>query len=132
MIRPNEFFVDNLWRWKCGLQEVENRDRFKRGSVKDIEQIRDSHFPKEWNELLELADNRIFQGAFRYGPISGYLKIEESLSDEIQKRISFYEDTGNLEHIIDAFNFIRIEYYKATNQGRRLKPIDDGPHYNKI
>ena len=132
MVRLNEFFADNLWRWKCGLPEVDKRDRFKMGELKDINDIRDSHFPEEWDEIHELSDNRILQGAFRYGPISGYLKVKESLSGEIQKRLDLYKESGNLEHLVDLYNWIRIEYYKAKNQGRTLIAIDDGHHYKKI
>lgn len=131
MIRINEFFCDNLWRWKCGMQEISDHDKFKRGEVKDLEQIRKTHFPKEWNEIHTLADNRILQGSFRYGPISEYLNIENSLSGEIQKRLDLYKQSLNLEHLVDIYNWTRIEYFKAKNQGSKLTPIDDGHHFRK-
>lgn len=136
MIRINEFFCDNLWRnltnytQGTNYQEIEYRDRDKlpynsQSSIYD-------ELPVEFDEILKAADLRMHQGKFRYGNIKRQNLVNYDTVKECIKRIGKYQTDGNLEHIVDAFNMLRIEFYKGKISGKQLIPIDDGEHAKEI
>lgn len=129
-IRNNKFYADNLWRWKCGIPEKSSLDKFKFGEYKDF----DLTFikPKEFDEILELADNRMRQGTFRYGDINRQNIDNYNVVFEIHKRTELYKESKNLDYLIDTLNMVRIEYMKAKKSGKKLIPIDDGYHTKEI
>lgn len=131
-IRLNEFFCDNLWRWKCGLPEIDynKRDKLKFGSQKDTF----DNLPDEFTEIIRYADNRMHQGKFRYGKIKRQNLGNYDTAIECIKRIQKYilEGRNNLEYIVDALNMCRIEYYKGRLLGEQIIPIDDGEHAEEI
>ena len=77
---------------------------------------------------MMLADNRMHQGMFRYGPILKQPLNKYDAVEEIYKRTDIYKETKNLEYLVDLFNMVRIEYYKAKKRGQKLTMIDDGHH----
>lgn len=131
-IRLNEFFCDNLWRWKCGLSEKDynKRDKLTPGSVTSIKE----DLPDEFEEILQAANVRMDMGRFRYGPIKRQSLENYDVAKECIKRIQRYIDGNreNLEHLVDAFNMCRIEFYKGKKAGKKIISIDDGEHAEEI
>lgn len=103
-------------------------------------------------ELIGYADRRMIQGDVRYGPIIRQDLSQYDTSGEYHKRITRYYKEGLLEYIIDAYNMIRIEYFKnkdipitkellfcdlnqyVKGRGQLLKEVvsvDDGIHVKK-
>lgn len=131
-IRINEFFMDNAWKWKCNLPEIDYDKRDKLAPKSQISEFDD--LPEEFNEILKAADNRMHQGKFRYGPIkrqnlSNYDTVKECIR-RMQRYID--GDRQNLELVVDAFNMCRIEFYKGKLAGKTIQSVDDGEHAQEI
>jgi hypothetical protein len=125
-----QFFLSNLWRWKCNLLEIEEEfhDANSYGSVPDIEQIKES----QYNSLfVKLMNNRMVMGFFRYG--NKYTrKTYYHYINAAKRRIVKYEETGNLECLIDAANILRMEFDTPQNPKAYFKAEDDGEHSQNI
>ena len=117
-------FLDNLWRWKCGLSEKDDTPI----RVPDYDILNQTQYPEEFKEIHKLAHNRMIMGAFRYGDINRQDLDNYDVASNIIIRAQRYIDDGNLEHLVDAYNMVRIEYMKARRAGKQLIAIDDGEH----
>lgn len=98
--------------------------------------------------LIKPADDRMLQGDYRYGYIYRQNLSKYNTNKEFYRRLDIAYKTSNLEYLVDAYNMIRIEYYKykkfelvqflikklcaAYNQSLRenwkLISVDDGIH----
>lgn len=68
-------------------------------------------------------------GYFRYGPMGkkpGYDNI-----GSVKKRIELYEQTGNLEHLVDIANLAMVEFVEGQHPNRHFSASDDGIHVEK-
>jgi hypothetical protein len=117
-------FLDNLWRWKCELPEKDDKPE----RVADYDTLNRTQYPEEFKEIHQLAHNRMIMGAFRYGDINRQDLDNYDVAPNIIIRTQRYIDDGNLEHLVDAYNMVRIEYFKARRAGKQLISIDDGEH----
>jgi hypothetical protein len=94
----------------------------------DINVLRGS----EWSEEYEkLRRNRMVMGAFRYGPIKNQEMEAYDYIRDCRRRLRLYEETLNLEHLVDCGNLLMLEYIKGKKDGLELIPIDDGTHNKK-
>ena len=78
-------------------------------------------------ELEQLAANRIAMSHFKYGDVNDMSWDNEDPPSIIIKHIKEYEKDGNLEHIADALNFIKIEWFlmhKAPREGVHFTATD--------
>lgn len=132
MIRINEIFYDNLWRdltnYMQGTNYPQIEDKLPFGSQGSVY----DDLPEEFNEILKAADMRMHQGKFRYGKIKRQNLSNYDTVEECKRRLDRYLKDNNLEHLVDAFNMIRIEFYKGKLQGKEIIPIDDGEHAKEI
>lgn len=125
------FFI-NAWRWKEDLrinhefEEIEEyHDANLKGTVPDIDDIKQSQFKSLFTKLM---DNRMVMGFFRYGNRFRKLDNEYHLRS-VYKRIEIYKLTGNLEALVDAGNFLRMEFDRPLYRNDAyFKSIDDGEH----
>ena len=109
-------FMNNLWRWKCGLSEVENEN------YDDLDK-------SEWSyEFERLMRNRLILGAFRYGKIGAKNKPKYDRIADMEKRIYLYRRTGNTEYLVDIANLSLVEFVEGEHKTKHFKPIDDGDH----
>jgi hypothetical protein len=67
------------------------------------------------NYLVTLADNRMMMGDYRYGVITRQNLDNYDTEQEFFRRLKVAKETQNLEYIVDAYNMLRIEYYKKKN-----------------
>lgn len=107
----NRFFLDNLWRWKCGIPEVELNGKV----CDDIKELFMTQWSKEFESLMR---NRLIQGGLRYGlmhdkPDFAYIKYAI-------KRLQEYDRTGNQECLIDASNLSLLEFVERTHPKAHL------------
>ena len=94
-------------------------------SLPSIEELKES----EWSEEYEqLRHNRMVMGAFRYGQIKYQPLGKFDHSKEAKRRIDLYDQTHNLEHLLDAGNIIMLGFIEAKKLGHHLFSIDDGTH----
>ena len=118
----NKLFRENLWRWKCGLDE----DKLTPiPSLKDIEE-------SQWNpKFEELRKNRMILGFFRYGKILGNKKKFANVDSAIL-RLKKYQETGNSEFLVDAANLCMIEFAQENHPNFHFDSVDDGEHTKQI
>lgn len=67
------------------------------------------------NYIVNLADNRMQMGDYRYGHITRQNLNNYDTKKEFFRRLNIAKETKNLEYIVDAYNMLRIEYYKKKN-----------------
>jgi len=117
-----EYFLYNLWLWKCGLPEED----FRRPPLDDLQQT-------EWSPQFEqLMRNRLIQGAIRYGRM-GHGSIPKGKNiyhraESIRRRIDRFEKTGNGEYLVDIANIALLMFEERYHPDFYFKSIDDGIH----
>ena len=121
-----QFFLSNLWRWKCNLPEIEEEfhDANSYGSVPNIEQIKDLQYKSLFTKLM---NNRMIIGFFRYGNKNTRKSYYDYISSA-KRRIVKYEETGNLECLVDAANILRMEFDTPQHPNAHFRAEDDGEH----
>lgn len=96
----------------------------------NIEALYDSEWSSEFEQLMR---NRLVMGALRYGRIRkhgggkrGYNRLAGA-----RKRLSQYEQTGNLECLVDAANMLLLEYVEGDHPNRHMDAIH-GDHCHHL
>ena len=114
-----ELFLKNLWRWKCGLPELDEPERI---SISDLS-------ISEWSvDFEQLMRNRLILGAVRYGKINLPGKPIYNRVASIQKRLVKYSETGNKEFLVDIANLCLLEFVECRHPKAHFDSIDDGEH----
>lgn len=124
----NRHFIDNLWRWKCGLPEEEE---------KSFEPIDIYKLAKEQmsSRFIDLMTNRMILGTLRYGRWQDNKKngTKYDRVGSIRKRLQLFEETGNSEYLVDIANFAMIEFEISDHPNLHFSPKDDdGEHVQKL
>ena len=115
-----QFFLKNLWHWKCGVPEIEPKKE-----IHNYQALQKS----EWSCRFEnLMRNRLVLGAMRYGKLNAPGKPEYDRIESAHNRLKQYEKTGNIEHLVDVANMMLLEFEEGIHPNRHFKPIDDGIH----
>lgn len=104
------FFLDNAWRRSAGLPEVELNSKVK---VEDTFKRFDERFIRKMRK-------RIGMGFFRYGDSKSYNYLEG-----IKKKLARYEETKNLEFLVDVANYAMLEFNDPILEGTYFEAIDD-------
>lgn len=65
------------------------------------------------SEIVTLADNRMKMGDYRYGFIIRQDLDKYDTIKEFHNRSTIAYKTENLEYVVDAYNMMRIQYYKS-------------------
>ncbi len=118
-----EIFIQNLWRWACGLPELPPQ---KPISIAELKK-------SEWNPYFEkLMRNRLVLGALRYGRLLAPGKPKYDRVGAMINRLHAYRQTGNKEHLVDVANLSLLEFTECHHPRQHFSPIDDGPHVNTI
>jgi hypothetical protein len=87
----------------------------------------------EWDEDYErLRRNRMVMGAFRYGKVASQDTDAYDYIRECKRRLRLYEESLNLEYLVDCGNILMLEFIKGKKDGLTLEPIDDGEHNQKV
>jgi|WetSurMetagenome_2_1015567.scaffolds.fasta_scaffold39004_4 hypothetical protein len=122
-----QFFFHNAWRWHLGMPELEEefKDPFEKGKVPDIETIAKLKFN---DDFVILMRNRMIMGYFRYGANKPELMKKLDFIGSAKQRIERYEKDGNLEHLVDAANILRMEFEMPHHPNAHFQSIDDGEH----
>ncbi len=114
MNKLRDYFIANLWRWKCGHKEFGMPDL----NICDL----DKFFETEWNiDFEKLMRNRLAMGAMRYGRLENH---EHDVIGLCSSRLAAYKRTGNEEFLVDVANFAMVEYMRGRHPLRHFKTID--------
>jgi len=115
-----QFFLSNLWRWKCGMKE-----KAKPEKAPELLTI----FKVNWSPAFEqFMRNRLAMGYFRYGPLNKQPKGLYDNVGSIRKRLALFEKTGNDEILVDIANLCMCEFVNGTHPTKHFKSVDDGIH----
>jgi hypothetical protein len=118
------FFLKNLWRWKCGLPELTLESNPDRLTLDQIKQFNCSH--PEFARFDQMADNRMIMGFFRYGQVGKQGMINRA--KYLAMKANEYLETGNMECLLDLRNVARVEWIEKSNPKAHFKAPDDQQH----
>ena len=111
--------------------------------------LRNPRYAKEAKKMIELADNRMLMGDYKYGLITRQNLSIYDTNEEYSIRLQLAYDNKSLEYLIDAYNMCRIQFLKdginhiareraryithiytvhKISDGWTLNTIDDGHH----
>lgn len=113
-------FLRDLWRRVAGIPPVMGD-----GDMPSLADLRRTEWSEEFERLMR---NRLVMGAFRYGPLRSEGKPQYDRLASARKRLSIYERTGNLEHLVDVANLMLCEFEEGDHPRRHLRAVDDGHH----
>ena len=115
-----DHFLRNLWRWKCGLPELDAppTHRFT------LAEAYGNWFP----DFIGLMRNRMLQGIYRYGLFKDPNQPNYDRISSVLKRLALYRKDGNGEHLVDSANILGIEFTKRAHPNFHFSPVDDGIH----
>lgn len=93
------------------------------------DELRESEWSREFEELMRV---RLAMGAFRYkrllpGVPNGYDNVGSAI-----ERLKLYQETGNLEHLVDAANLALVEFATGQHPQRHFASADDGVHTQAV
>lgn len=122
-LRP---FLDDLWRWKCGLPEGEP-------SAPKMLPPYESLLESEWSKEFEAHQRcRMVMGAFRHGLLGEKGKRKFNRVKSMVTRLSKYEETGNLEHLVDVANLCMLEYVEGDHPLRHFHSQASADHHTEV
>lgn len=97
-----------------------------------IDELRETEWSDEFETLMR---NRLLIGRYRYGSFSEQLKAGGSDYDNVGsciERLRLFQQTGNLEHLVDVANLCMKEFVCGKHPNRHFESSDDGVHVRKI
>lgn len=121
-----QIFIDNLWRWKCGLPERDYRMVAEPINLYEYEHT-------EWSPAFErLMRNRLIFGAIRYGRMGhGCVprgKPAYDRCESIRYRLNLFERTGNAEWLVDIANLALLMFEERQHPDWHFDAVDgDSP-----
>lgn len=118
--RPEQPFLDRAWRLLAGRHAGVST-----GQAPSLTSL----FHSEWSVQFEaLMRNRLVFGALRYGRLGARDKPVYDRMGSVGRRLTAYEATGNLEHLVDAAALLLVEFEEGRHPLRHWGPNDDGEH----
>jgi hypothetical protein len=104
------------------------RDHLLNGAM-SLEELQKS----EWSPLFEqLMRNRLIMGAFRYGRLGSEEKPLYAYVKYMRKSFDEYEQTGNLECLVDVANLAMLEFVDGRHPKRHFHAEGDGKEHAQV
>jgi hypothetical protein len=80
----------------------------------------------EWSpEFEKLMRNRLLVGALRYGRLRAVGKPAYDRIKGAQKRLKQYQQTGNLETLVDVANMMLLEFVEGQHPMRHFNALSE-------
>ena len=103
------------------------------GPVGDKKETLQELRQSEWSDRFErYMRNRLLMGRFRYGAMHDPAKGDYDCVRAAQRHLQLYQDTGNLEHLVDAANMCLVEFEHSRHPNKHFQAIDDGQHAERL
>lgn len=118
-----QFYIQNLWRWSCGIPEKTIE------KVAPLEELKVTEWSEEFEKLMR---NRLIMGAIRYGRLKAKNKVKYDRISSIIKRLKDYENTGNKEKLVDVANLCLLEFEECDHPKAHFNAEDDKEHVKSI
>jgi hypothetical protein len=116
-------FLYDLWRDIAGLSPM------AKPPLPTLNVLRQ----EEWDPAFErLMRNRLLMGCYRYERLWKKRVGQYDLIGSAKQRIAKYEQTGNLEPLVDVANLMLIEFNCSKHPHRHFVSEDDGQHCKVI
>lgn len=99
------------------------------GKAETIDVLRQSEWSAEFEQLMR---NRLLMGRFRYGRMDDPAKGDYDCIKSALSRLRKYQETGNLEHLVDVANLCLVEFVHGRHPNKHFEAADDGEHVEKL
>ena len=79
----------------------------------------------QWSEeFFRMMRNRMEMSSMKYGDIRDAYPRKVDALDNMRKRVQKYRETGNTEWLVDAANFLMIEFMLPSLPGAHFRATD--------
>lgn len=75
-------------------------------------------------EFLQGMLARMDVSFHKYGPLKDAYPHKVNALQSMQKRLALYEETGNKEWLMDAANFLMIEFMRPSRKDAHMRATD--------
>ena len=83
----------------------------------------------EWCEEFEqVCRNRMVMGALRYGRLCELKKWKYNLIAGLQRKLDYYQKTGNTEALADIANYASLEFMRPSHPNAHFRGEDAHKH----
>lgn len=93
-----------------------------------LQELRQSEWSAQFEQLMR---NRLLVGRFRYAKFGTQEKGAYDCIGSALSRLRKYQDTGNLEHLVDVANLCMVEFEHGDHSNRHFEAVDDGEHVQR-
>lgn len=84
------------------------------------------------NDFIQGMLNRMAVSFFKYGKILDAFPLRVNAIQSMQDRLEAYKTTKNKEYLIDAANFLMIEFIAPSFFGTFFKPTDSDGSIGRV
>lgn len=120
-------FFKNAWRWKEDLQY--NFHLPQEDFYIDTENIENATWSYEFEHYQR---NRLILGALRYGRVLTPGRSKYDRVSGMFRYIKEYENTGNLECLVDVANYCMLEFLESDHSLKHFAATDDKFHVKEL
>lgn len=124
-----DFYINNLWLWKCGLPENEPIKPVKNDKSLSFEVLSQTEWSSEFEQLMR---NRLIMGGLRYGKIGQKNKKQYARVAAMIFKLARYNTTGNKELLVDVANLCLLEFVECDHPNQHFYATDDIDHVEFI
>jgi hypothetical protein len=97
-----------------------------KGDRPPLESLRQTEWIPEFEQYMR---NRLVMGACRYETFEEKMRYNKyACIDYVRRKLKEYEDTGNLECLVDGANLLMIEFGAPHHPNPHFTPGDDTSH----
>lgn len=107
------------------LQHIRNRLESRLSQCPSLAELKQSEWSRNFENLMR---NRLLMGAFRYGLLRAKGEQGYDLIASMRRRIELYNETGNLEYMVDVANLAMLEFEWPSKRNAHFSSVDDGEH----
>jgi hypothetical protein len=96
---------------------------------KSIQQILGSEFSPQFIQAMQ---DRMVVSYHKYGPVSQGFPHKVNALESAQQRLKEYHKTGNTEFLVDAANFLMIEFMLPLHPDAHFTPTDSNSSPGRV
>jgi hypothetical protein len=90
-----------------------------------FESLKETEWDKKFEQLMR---NRLIMGALRYGLFTTKNSTTEQNVLSLKNKVLIYEQTGNLECLVDIANVAQVEFIHSNHPNKHFNATDDKDH----
>lgn len=110
---------------KTVTQHIRDRLLSRLSPPVPLAELRETEWSQEFERLMR---NRLIVGSYRYGRMGSVGKPLYRCIPRIRRYLDDYEETGNLECLVDVANLALVEFVEGSHPRRHFRAVDDGKH----